>query len=58
MTRVPFAKMHGAGNDFVVVDCLAGDPVPDWKSFARFSLDEDEHRRIRADLDERRNSAV
>ena len=27
MKRVPFVKMHGAGNDFVVVDCVGGDPV-------------------------------
>jgi diaminopimelate epimerase len=31
--------MHGAGNDFVVVDCLAGDPVDDWGAFARRVLD-------------------
>ena len=37
--RIPFAKMHGAGNDLVVVDCLAGDPVSDWAAFARFALD-------------------
>jgi diaminopimelate epimerase len=36
---IPFAKMHGAGNDLVVVDCLAGDPVTDWAAFARFALD-------------------
>jgi diaminopimelate epimerase len=36
---IPFAKMHGAGNDLVVVDCLAGDPVSDWAAFARFALD-------------------
>jgi diaminopimelate epimerase len=37
--RIPFSKMHGAGNDLVVVDCLAGDPVSDWAAFARFALD-------------------
>ncbi|MFI5316765.1 MAG: diaminopimelate epimerase [Myxococcota bacterium] len=37
--RIPFAKMHGAGNDLIVVDCLAGDPVADWAAFARFALD-------------------
>jgi diaminopimelate epimerase len=37
--RVRFAKMHGAGNDFPVIDCLAGDPVDDWPRFARFALD-------------------
>ncbi len=37
--RVRFSKMHGAGNDFVVIDCLAGDPVSDWETFARFALD-------------------
>ena len=31
--------MHGAGNDLVVIDCLAGDPVEDWARFARFALD-------------------
>jgi diaminopimelate epimerase len=31
--------MHGAGNDVVVIDCLAGDPVDDWRSFARHVLD-------------------
>jgi diaminopimelate epimerase len=39
VSRIPFAKMHGAGNDFVVIDCLAGDPVNDWAAFARFALD-------------------
>jgi diaminopimelate epimerase len=39
VTKIPFAKMHGAGNDLVVVDCLAGDPVADWAAFARFALD-------------------
>lgn len=34
-----FTKMHGAGNDFVVVDCRAGNPVEDWNAFARFALD-------------------
>jgi diaminopimelate epimerase len=37
--KIPFAKMHGAGNDLVVIDCLAGDPVADWAAFARFALD-------------------
>ncbi len=37
--RVRFSKMHGAGNDFVVIDCLAGEPVSDWETFARFALD-------------------
>ena len=37
--RIPFTKMHGAGNDLVLIDCLAGDPVDDWGSFARFALD-------------------
>ncbi len=37
--RVAFSKMHGAGNDFVVVNCLEGDPVEDWSRFARFALD-------------------
>ena len=37
--RIPFSKMHGAGNDLVIVDCLAGDPVADWAAFARFALD-------------------
>jgi diaminopimelate epimerase len=36
---IRFSKMHGAGNDFVVIDCLRGDPVQDWKAFARFALD-------------------
>lgn len=39
MSRIRFAKMHGAGNDLVIVDCLAGDPVADWAAFARFALD-------------------
>lgn len=41
MTRVPFVKMHGAGNDFVVVDCLEGAPLRggDWGDFARRVLD-------------------
>ncbi len=37
--RIPFAKMHGAGNDFVVIDCTDGDPLVDWEAFARFALD-------------------
>jgi len=37
--KLPFAKLHGAGNDVVVIDCLDGDPVSDWESFARFALD-------------------
>ncbi|MCP4003016.1 MAG: diaminopimelate epimerase [bacterium] len=36
---MPFAKMHGAGNDFVVINCLAGDPVDDWETFAQRVLD-------------------
>jgi diaminopimelate epimerase len=39
VTKIPFAKMHGAGNDLVIVDCLAGDPVSDWAAFAKFALD-------------------
>jgi diaminopimelate epimerase len=39
VTRVRFAKMHGAGNDVVVVDCMQGSPVADWSAFARFALD-------------------
>ncbi len=37
--RIPFAKMHGAGNDLVVINCLEGDPTDDWETFARFVLD-------------------
>ena len=37
--KIPFAKMHGAGNDLVIVNCLEGDPVADWSAFARFALD-------------------
>jgi diaminopimelate epimerase len=36
---IPFSKMHGAGNDLIVIDCLSGDPVADWDRFARFALD-------------------
>ena len=39
---IRFSKMHGAGNDFVVVDCLSGaggDPIEDLTAFARFALD-------------------
>jgi diaminopimelate epimerase len=39
MSTIPFVKMHGAGNDFVVVDCLDGDPVEDWRGFATYALD-------------------
>ena len=35
MTRIRFAKMHGAGNDLVVIDCLRGDPVADWLTAER-----------------------
>jgi len=37
--KLPFTKMHGTGNDLIVIDCLAGDPVEDWEAFARFALD-------------------
>ncbi len=37
--KLPFSKMHGAGNDLVIIDCLEGDPVEDWEAFARFVLD-------------------
>lgn len=37
--RVRFSKMHGCGNDFVVVNCMDGDPVDAWTDFARFALD-------------------
>lgn len=37
--RIAFSKMHGAGNDYVVIDCTDGDPVSDWETFARFALD-------------------
>jgi diaminopimelate epimerase len=37
--RIPFTKMHGAGNDFVVVNCLDESPVEDWGAFAVFALD-------------------
>lgn len=29
MSNFPFVKMHGLGNDFVMVDCLQGMPVPE-----------------------------
>lgn len=29
MSTFPFTKMHGLGNDFVMVDCLNGLPVPE-----------------------------
>ncbi len=37
--KLPFAKMHGAGNDFVVIDCTNGDLGLDWSEFARTALD-------------------
>jgi diaminopimelate epimerase len=39
VSRIRFTKMHGAGNDLVLIDCLRGDPVADWRAFARFALD-------------------
>ncbi len=45
--KIPFSKMHGAGNDVVLIDCLGGDPVEDWPSFARFALDR--HRGVGGD---------
>lgn len=45
--KIRFAKMHGAGNDHIVIDCLAGEPVADWKAFARFVLDR--HRGVGGD---------
>lgn len=29
MSTFPFTKMHGLGNDFVMVDCLQGSPIPE-----------------------------
>ncbi len=37
--KLPFTKMHGAGNDVVIVDCSEGDPVEDWTPLARRLLD-------------------
>ncbi|MFQ5515499.1 MAG: diaminopimelate epimerase [Myxococcota bacterium] len=37
--RVRFSKMHGAGNDFVVVNLLEGGPIEDLDAFARHVLD-------------------
>ena len=37
--RIPFTKMHATGNDLVVIDCLDGEPVGDWETFARRALD-------------------
>lgn len=31
--KIPFTKMHGIGNDFIVLDCRAN-PLPDPKAFA------------------------
>ena len=39
MKTVRFTKMHGAGNDVLLVDCMRGDPVDDWRAFARRLLD-------------------
>ena len=47
--RIPFRKMHGAGNDYVVVDCSAGEPGRDWAAFARYALDR--HRGVASPLD-------
>ena len=30
MTELPFKKMHGLGNDFVVIDARGGKPPPAW----------------------------
>ena len=38
MPLVPFTKMHGLGNDFVLLDCLEGSPVPD-EMLSDFSQD-------------------
>jgi diaminopimelate epimerase len=45
--KVPFSKLHGAGNDVVLIDCLEGDPLGDWPAFARFALDR--HRGVGGD---------
>lgn len=45
--KIPFSKLHGAGNDVVVVDCMHGDPVSDWSAFARAVLDR--HRGVGGD---------
>lgn len=39
--KLPFAKMHGAGNDFVVIDTLKNEPLRtlDWASLSRVLLD-------------------
>ena len=39
MSTLRFTKMHGAGNDVLLVDCMRGDPVDDWRAFARSVLD-------------------
>ncbi len=39
MSTLRFTKMHGAGNDVLLVDCMRGDPVDDWRAFARHVLD-------------------
>jgi diaminopimelate epimerase len=45
--KIPFSKLHGAGNDVVLIDCLEGDRVDDWPRFARFVLDR--HRGVGGD---------
>ena len=39
MKPLRFSKMHGAGNDLVILNCLDGDPTADWTAFARHVLD-------------------
>lgn len=35
MTKMKFTKMHGAGNDYVYLDCFAADPPEDLPKLAR-----------------------
>lgn len=44
--RLSFTKMHGAGNDFVVLDCRHGLPLPDRQTLLRMA---DRHRGIGCD---------
>ncbi len=47
MAQIPFTKMHGCGNDFVVIDCMAGEQagmeeLAKWLCHRRFGVGADQ----------------
>ena len=46
---IEFAKLHGAGNDYIYVNCLEGLPVPDARLFELARAVAERHRGVGAD---------